>query len=355
MNEDRQFYFNLRDRARDAGFLNDTPAAYAALLVCVSAFFGAAYAMLFFANEWQRYLLLIPVAFGMVQYSYLGHDAGHFALSSKRRINTIVGVFSMTVMNGLAFSYWRKQHDQHHRHSQLESRDPDMQSDVVALYAESARNKRGIGKLVTRFQAPLILFLYFMHPFQIRLDGVRYVLRNPDSTRNDQVALLGHVAVYLLLPAIALGWQVALVNYLFVSMLCGLFYGPAFITNHVGTESFTDAHQISYWRRQIIGSRNVRVPEIFDYYFGALNFQIEHHLFPDMSRFHFRRFAPLVRAECERVRIPYRSESFPEAIRNVLRHLHELSRLRSDRKPGHTTPFMPGSPRDEWPESGPSD
>jgi len=38
---------------------------------------------------------------------------------------------------------------------------------------------------------------------------------------------------------------------------------------------------------------------------GAINYQIEHHLFPGMSHIHLPRIAPIVRQTCEEFNVPY--------------------------------------------------
>ena len=39
--------------------------------------------------------------------------------------------------------------------------------------------------------------------------------------------------------------------------------------------------------------------------FGAINYQIEHHLFPSMSNVHYPIISPIVRAYCKEQNIPY--------------------------------------------------
>jgi linoleoyl-CoA desaturase len=45
---------------------------------------------------------------------------------------------------------------------------------------------------------------------------------------------------------------------------------------------------------------------VLSWYLGGLNYQIEHHLFPQISHVHYPAIAPLVRGVCEELGVRYR-------------------------------------------------
>jgi fatty acid desaturase len=57
---------------------------------------------------------------------------------------------------------------------------------------------------------------------------------------------------------------------------------------------------------------------------GGLNYQVEHHLFPNMPRPSLRRAQGLVRAYCHDHRITYTETSLVGSYLAALRHLHAL-------------------------------
>ena len=60
----------------------------------------------------------------------------------------------------------------------------------------------------------------------------------------------------------------------------------------------------------ILGSTNYRCGgDLNDAMHGWLNYQIEHHLWPDMTMLQYRRAQPKVREICERHGVPYVQES----------------------------------------------
>lgn len=66
---------------------------------------------------------------------------------------------------------------------------------------------------------------------------------------------------------------------------------------------------------------------------GALNYQIEHHLFPGVSQYHYPALAPIVMQTCKEYGIPYRLESGFWAAWG--QHLAYLKRLGAQGKAHH--------------------
>ena len=85
--------------------------------------------------------------------------------------------------------------------------------------------------------------------------------------------------------------------------------------------------------RQVLTSRNIRGSLVLDYALGGLNYQIEHHLFPSMSRPDLRRAQPVVRRFCEERGIPYLETTPSVSYAMGLRHLHRVgAELRRERR-----------------------
>lgn len=65
-----------------------------------------------------------------------------------------------------------------------------------------------------------------------------------------------------------------------------------------------------FYVRQIIGTANYRCGGDFnDFLHGWLNYQIEHHLWPDLSMRQYQKVQPQVKSICERYGLPYRQGS----------------------------------------------
>jgi linoleoyl-CoA desaturase len=73
---------------------------------------------------------------------------------------------------------------------------------------------------------------------------------------------------------------------------------------------------------------------LLGWYVGGLNFQIEHHLFPDVCHVHYPALAPIVEATCRAHGIPYRTApTLRAAIAAHYRFLRALGRPGADREP----------------------
>ena len=66
---------------------------------------------------------------------------------------------------------------------------------------------------------------------------------------------------------------------------------------------------------------------VFTHALGALNYQIEHHLFPGISHVHYEKLAPIVQQTCEEFQVPYRLYSgFWKALFAHIQALRALGR-----------------------------
>ena len=129
-----------------------------------------------------------------------------------------------------------------------------------------------------------------------------------------------YLAVYFaLIPALAapLGWWAVLsvlINSVLAEFLTNAHAFVTIVPNHAGADLYRFEGRThgrgEFYLRQIVGSTNYRTGgDLNDVMHGWLNYQIEHHLFPDMTLRQYQRIQPEVRALCERYGVPYVQES----------------------------------------------
>jgi len=80
-----------------------------------------------------------------------------------------------------------------------------------------------------------------------------------------------------------------------------------------------------WYRRQILGSANFEGGPMMHLMTGNLDFQIEHHLFPDVPSNRYAEMAPRVREICERHGVPYNTGSFMGQFGTVVRKVLRLA------------------------------
>jgi fatty acid desaturase len=74
----------------------------------------------------------------------------------------------------------------------------------------------------------------------------------------------------------------------------------------------------------VLTSRNVAGSRLVDFVLGGLNYQIEHHLFPNMPRPSLRLAQPLVRAFCDEHGLTYTDAGLFGSYAEAVRHLHTV-------------------------------
>jgi len=86
------------------------------------------------------------------------------------------------------------------------------------------------------------------------------------------------------------------------------------VPNHSAGDiyQFSKPHksQGEFYLRQIMGSVNYNTgSDLIDFAHGFLNYQIEHHLFPNIPHSYYQRMQPLVKEVCKKHNLEYRQES----------------------------------------------
>ena len=81
-----------------------------------------------------------------------------------------------------------------------------------------------------------------------------------------------------------------------------------------------------WYAMQIEASQNFAIPRPLSIMCGALDHQIEHHLFPTFPPKRLRQIAPEVRAICAAHGIEYKIDTWPRTLARVFQHLFYLSR-----------------------------
>lgn len=275
-------------------------------------------------------LACLGLAFVLAQFAFLGHDAGHGALGLSRAIHSGIGQYCMTVVTGLAFQEWYGRHRTHHQFCQYEAKDPDMDVDlVVSLTEDSRRRKNALGRFFTSCQGISVWFLSLLFAHSQRHLSQWGVLRNPRTYALDAAVLVLHFGLWWGLP-LALGvdpWLVLLV-YTLPLFFLGPYLAAIFWVNHVGMPLIERVDSFSFLEHQAVTSRKVTNPRALDWFFGGLNYQIEHHLYPQVPSFRLHHVQKIVRPALEAEKIPYHAVSFFQAVRDIASHFQFIAKGR---------------------------
>jgi fatty acid desaturase len=224
------------------------------------------------------------------------------------------------------FDSWRVRHNAHHGHPNQHTKDPDMEMPFIATTEALFSKKRGLERLVTRWQA------YYYHPLGTlvgitnRLGGLTFFLHNKEKRSVWKFALyLPAIILTFAGPFLLFSPEKAVVVFLVVHLSSGIYLANCFAPNHKGMQQLPADAQMSFFEQQVVTARNVRGGFLTDLVLVGLNRQIEHHLFPSTPRNKLHLLTPYVLEACRDTGTPYTEVSFIETNRFLLRHLSAIA------------------------------
>ena len=100
------------------------------------------------------------------------------------------------------------------------------------------------------------------------------------------------------------------------------------LLSHLATTTFTaeEEEAIGFFAFQLGTSRNIKCMTYEHWFHGGLEYQIEHHLFPQLPRHNLHKVRPLVKKICKEHGIEYREVGFFGAIMECLADFRRLAR-----------------------------
>jgi fatty acid desaturase len=308
-----------------AGLLRPRPGYYLARIGLVAGLYVAAWvAFVAIGDSWYQLIVAPCLAIIFAQLALVAHDIAHRQVFRTRRASEIAGLAAGNLGIGMSYGWWMDKHTRHHANPNHEGRDPDVAPYVLVWSTRQARAAEGVVRLLGRWQAYLFFPLLTLEALSLCVNSVRALARPSLRHRRAEAALLLlHFAAYLGIVLLVLSPVKAIVFVAVHLGLFGVYLGCTFAPNHKGMPLLADTDERpDFLRRQVLTSRNVRGGPFVDVLLGGLNYQIEHHLFPNMPTPNLRRAAPIVRDYCAQIGVAYTDAGLVDSYRQALRYLH---------------------------------
>jgi fatty acid desaturase len=317
----------LRRRVQAAGLLTPRSRPFAINLIVIAVLLAAGIVFLAaFHGPLGVILSAIYLGIVWVQLAFIVHDAGHRQGFQRRWQNTLVGILCGDVLSGGSYTWWVKKHNEHHAHPNHLDMDPDIDLPFFAFTPEQAREKRGIFRFVAKYQVFFSVPLLTLVSYGQRIASIQSLRKERSPWRRWEVAsLVLNLALYVGLPLWLLGPWATLLFIVVHQAVSGIYLGLVFAPNHKGMEMVDEESMLDPVRAQVVTSRNVKGHPITDWFYGGLNYQIEHHLFPSMARTQLGKAQPIVRAFCQERSISYHETSVLRSYVEILTALHAAS------------------------------
>ncbi|MGO4533395.1 fatty acid desaturase family protein [Leifsonia sp. 2MCAF36] len=319
-------YSNLLSTVRDEGLLRRTPGFYLGLFaVLVVALAGAIAGLVLLGDTWLQ--LLIAAALGLIftQFAFLAHEASHRQVFTSGRTNDRAGRVLAAGVVGISYAWWMTKHSRHHANPNTVGKDPDIEVDTVSFLEEDAGRRRGFLRALTRRQGYLFFPLLTLEGLNLHALSFRTVFGpgKVDGRMTELVLLFVRFAAYfgVIFWALPVGLAFAFIGVQLA--VFGVYMGASFAPNHKGMPIIERGVKVDFLSKQVLTSRNIRGFGMSTF-MGGLNYQIEHHLFPNMPRPHLRQAAAIVREHCATENIPYTETTLLQSYAIVVEYLNRV-------------------------------
>ena len=293
-------------------------------------------------NNWIYWLLWVCMGVGMAGIGLsIMHDANHGSYSKNKVVNRLFGI-TLNLMGGSAKN-WRIQHNRlHHTFTNVHELDPDVSPMGLLRFSPDAPLKK-----IHKLQHIYAWFFYGLMTFSWATNKEFKQLN--DFKKDGFISKKEYTPLMLEMVA----WKIIYYAYMFIVpyfivggisfgfwLLC--FFSLHFVAGFILATIFQTAHimpECDYpvaneegtiennWAIHQLQTTSNYAPKsrFFSWFVGGLNFQVEHHLFPNICHVHYKNISHIVKEKAEKHGLPYYSQK--SYIHAIIEHTKMLKSL----------------------------
>ena len=306
--------------------------------------FASLYAFLVFgAATWWLALpsaVLLGLVLAAVGFN-VQHDGGHRAYSEHKWINHLAAL-TLDLLGGSSYIWARKHNSIHHSYANITGQDDDINVGLLGRLSPHQPRLR-----LHRFQHWYLWGLYGFLAIKWHLvDDFSNVLTGrigqhsfPRPRGRDLATFIGGKVVFFTLafglPLLLHPWWCVLAFYALASLVEGVVLSVVFQLAHCVEEADFPMPQpdtgrmATAWAEHQVQTTVDFAPHnwLLSWYIGGLNYQIEHHLFPQICHVHYPALAPLVQQTCGEFGLRYTATpTFRAGVASHFRWLRRMGR-----------------------------
>ena len=293
-------------------------------------------------GPWLALALIILMGIGEAGIGMsVMHDAAHGAFSKKKWVNNLFSS-TMYLLGSNTFN-WKIQHNLwHHTFTNVYGFDTDIDTKGAIRLCQHAPVKK-----IHRLQYFYAFPLYGLMTLSKLVTDIGLLIKfnktgiTAEQNRNPGIEILKLTVTKIIYFSVVIGlpllltdfnwWQI-LIGFAILHVTAGIIMSTVFQMAHVveGTEQpLPNAEGIieSEWAVHELRSTSdfARSNFFLNWYVGGLNFQIEHHLFPNVCHIHYRTIAPIVEQTAREFGFIYNLK--PTFIDAFISHIKRLKAL----------------------------
>lgn len=297
------------------------------------------YALILAGNLSRHGLWMAAVGFGIASLLLLlniGHDAVHNAISRKRWVNTLFS-FTFNLVGGNAYSWYLKHNVAHHRYTNIEGADMDIDTgpllriSPLAPYRPHYRYQHLYAPVVYLFSSLALLFYVdFAMLRKVRPGGQK---AKPTEWGILIATKCFYLVYTLLIPCWLLAvpfWQ-ALVGFLTLHGVVGLLIALVFQPSHYVSGMYF-SNDKEWVRKNWVGHQLAttvdlaRRSKLANFLLGGLNTNTIHHIFPGICHVHYIPLSNILKQTADEFGVKYTELGFWAGIRAHFQYLKEMGR-----------------------------
>jgi len=273
-------------------------------------------------SVWMLFTLYILSGLGMAGIGMgVMHDAIHGSYSKNKKINTLLG-YSFNLIGANA-TVWKIQHNiLHHTYTNIDHADDDLNAPFFLRFSPHAKHY-----WVHQFQHIYIWFFYGISTISwittkdfVRIKRYKDMgfLNQKNEYKKALISMTAWKLFYysyaLVLPIIMLpfAWWLILLAFISMHFVTGLLVSIVFQIAHimpVNEFPLPDDNGIindNWYGHQFATTSNFSPnSNLLFWLIGGLNYQVEHHVLPDVCHIHYKKLTKIVSETAKEYGMPY--------------------------------------------------
>ena len=307
----------LKAQVRAAGLLDRVPVRGTIEMIAIVVSFAVVYSTL---TLWNPILLGLFMTLLFTRAVFVSHDILHLQYFQNKKFSFKLSYLFSAIILSNSTSWWDFKHNINHHHF---CNTIDKDEDIMALDGAFTPNNRGNSPFIKKFK--YILFwgaMFFMYPAFI---AQSYSFSLSRKNYGEFFLMLLHWPIIWGPIFYTLGFTDGLTVFITLYLALSIWLAYGFITNHLGCEVFNvdEVKSMSWMELQMRTSRSLSGGAFVHWFYGGLNTQIEHHLFPKAPRFNLLKVQKMTKDFAKQHNIKYFESTPIEAYVQINRALKD--------------------------------
>ena len=297
----------LKSEVKNAGLLNRVPIRGSIEMIATIASMLLVYVIVYNWNVaiefwWAPYALALFMTIIFTRAVFISHDILHTQYFKNKSLAFKLSYpFSAFILSNSS-SWWDWKHNvNHHTFCNI----PQKDEDIRAMDGAFTNHQKG-DKAWLRKSKYLVFWgaMFFMYPAFI---GQSYKFAMKRKKYGELFMMLLHWPlvwgpIFYFLPIAD-----SLAVFITLNLVLSVWLAFGFITNHLGCEVIEEEEglKLSWLELQMRTSRSLKGGMLVHWFYGGLNTQIEHHLFPKAPRFNLLKVQKMTKEFAKRNNLTY--------------------------------------------------